>query len=277
MQIIPSPNLTPYIKHYLFLDFMNIHNDLFRIFADGNTGIVFCIGSGALYRDGMKLPKVFCYGQITDYRELQIIGSLKLIIAVFRPFGMSRILNTSAGELKNKIVDLESVLGNSIRYLHDFVFEKTSNLRVTESLNGFFSQLLKDFETRLYPMVMATTNWIMARNGLFKAEELIDFAGYNQRTIERAFHNLVGIAPKKLGSIIRLHHFLGEIKGTGNKYNFTSNVFDAGYFDQAHLIREFRKITGLTPTTYHIKSTHLAVNVIVLPDENVQSEITLII
>lgn len=277
MQIIPSPNLTLYIKHYLFLDLMNIDNGLFRTFADGNTGIVFSIGSGALYRDGMKLPQVFCYGQITDYRELEIIGSLKLIIAVFRPFGMSRILNMSAGELKNRIVDLESVLGNNLKNLHDILSNEVSNLKMTESLNGFFSQLLKDFETRLYPMVMAATNWIMTRNGLFKAEELIDFAGYNQRTIERAFHNLVGIAPKKLGSIIRLHHFLGEIKGTGSKYNFTSNVFDAGYFDQAHLIREFRKITGLTPTTYHVKSTHLAVNVIVLPDENVQSEITLTI
>jgi AraC-like DNA-binding protein len=256
---------------------MNIDNGLFRIFADGNTGIVFSIGSGALYRDGIKLPKVFCYGQITDYRELQTIGSLKLIIVVFRPFGMSKILNTSAGELKNKIVDLESVLGNSVRTLDDFLCKKVSNLEMAESLNSFFSQLLKEFETRLYPMVMAATNWIMERNGLFKAEELIDFTGYNQRNIERAFHNLVGIAPKKLGSIIKLHHFLGEIKGTGSKYNFTSNVFDAGYFDQAHLIREFRKITGLTPTTYHVKSTHLAVNVIVLPDENVQSEVILTI
>jgi AraC-like DNA-binding protein len=271
MQIISSPNLIPYIKHYLFLDLINIDNGLFRTFADGNTGIVFSIGSGALYRDGIKLPKVFCYGQITDYRELQTIGSLKLIIAVFRPFGMSKILNTSAGELKNKIIDLESVLGNNVRTLDDFLCKKVSNLEVAESLNSFFSQLLKEFETRLYPMVMAATNWIMERNGLFKAEELIDFTGYNQRNIERAFHNLVGIAPKKLGSIIKLHHFLGEIKGTGSKYNFTSNVFDAGYFDQAHLIREFRKITGLTPTTYHVKSTHLAVNVIVLPDENVQS------
>lgn len=277
MQIISSPNLIPYIKHYLFLDLMNIDNGLFRIFADGNTGIVFSIGSGALYRDGIKLPKVFCYGQITDYRELQTIGSLKLIIVVFRPFGMSKILNTSAGELKNKIVDLESVLGNSVRTLDDFLCKKVSNLEMAESLNSFFSQLLKEFETRLYPMVMAATNWIMERNGLFKAEELIDFTGYNQRNIERAFHNLVGIAPKKLGSIIKLHHFLGEIKGTGSKYNFTSNVFDAGYFDQAHLIREFRKITGLTPTTYHVKSTHLAVNVIVLPDENVQSEVILTI
>lgn len=277
MQIISSPNLIPYIKHYLFLDLIHIENGLFRTFADGNTGIVFTIGSGALYRDGIKLPKVFCYGQITDYRELQIIGSLKLIIAVFRPFGMSKVLNTSAGELKNKIVDLESVLGNSVKTLDHFLYEKSSNLEMSESLNNFFSQLLKEFESRLYPMVMAATNWIMERNGLFKAEELIDFTGYNQRNIERAFHNLVGIAPKKLGSIIRLHHFLGEIKGTGSKYNFTSNVFDAGYFDQAHLIREFRKITGLTPTTYHVKSIHLAVNVIVLPDENVQSEVILTI
>lgn len=277
MQIIPSHNLVPYIKHYLFLDLMDIHNGLFRTFADGNTGIVFCLGTGALYRDGSKLPKIFCYGQITDYRELEARGSLKLIIAVFRPFGMSSILNTSAGELKDKIVDLESVLGNRTRTLHDCLCETTSNLQVAENLNNFFSGLLKGFEIRLYPMVAAATNWIMARNGLFKSEELIDFTGHNQRAIERAFHNLVGIAPKKLGSIIRLHYFLGEIRGTGSKYNFTPKVFDSGYFDQAHMIREFRKITGLTPTAYHVKSTHLAVNVIVLPDENVQSEIILTI
>jgi len=275
MQIIPSPILAPYIKHYLFLDLVNIDSGLLRTFADGNTGIVFSIGTGALYRDGIKLPKAFCYGQITNYRELESIGSLKLIIAVFRPFGMSQILNISAAELKDKIVDLSSVIGDSATTLHHFLSDELPHVQMVESLNHFFGKLIKNIETRLYPMVTAATHWIMARKGLFKAEELMDFTGHHQRTIERAFHTFVGIAPKKLGSIIRLHHFLGEIKGTGSQYNFTQNVFEAGYFDQAHLIREFKKITGLTPTTYHVKSTHLAVNFIVLPDENVQSDVIL--
>lgn len=275
MQICPSPILVPYIKHYLFLDLVNIDSGLLRTFADGNTGIVFSIGTGALYRDGIKLPKAFCYGQITNYKELEAIGFLKLIIIVFRPFGMSRILNTSAAELKDKIVDLPSVIGNSVNTLHHLLSDEMPYVQMVESLNHFFEKLIKNFETRLYPMVMAATDWIIARNGLFKAEELINFTGHQQRTIERAFNTLVGIAPKKLGSIIKLHHFLGEIKGTGKPYNFTPNVFEAGYFDQAHLIREFRKITGLTPTTYHVKSTHLAVNFIVVPDENVQSDVIL--
>ena len=275
MQISPSPTLAPYIKHYLFLDLVNIDRGLLRTFADGNTGIVFSIGTGALYRDGVRLPKTFCYGQITNYRELKAAGSLKLIIVVFRPFGMSRILNTSAVELKDKIVDLPSVIGNSANTLYHLLSDEMPHVQMVESLNHFFGKLIKNFETRLYPMVMAATDWIIARNGIFKAEELIDFTGYQQRTIERAFQTLVGIAPKKLGNIVRLHHFLGEIKGTGKQYNFTQNVFEAGYFDQAHLIREFRKITGLTPTTYHVKSTHLAVNFIVVPDENVQSDVIL--
>lgn len=270
MQIIPSPNLTPYIKHYLFLDLMDFHNGLFRTFADGNTGIVFCLGDGALYKDGIKLPKVFCYGQMTDYRVLETTGTLRLIIAVFRPFGMSSILHTPAGELKNKIIDLESVIDNSVSIIYEALCETASNLEIAKNLNDYFSILLQKREVHMFPMIAAATNWIAERNGLFKAEELIHFTGYSQRTIERAFHNLVGLAPKKLGGIIRLHHFLGEVRGTGNKYNFTPKVFDSGYFDQAHMIREFRKITGLTPTTYHVKSKRLAVNVIVLPDENIQ-------
>ena len=89
MQILPSPELRAFIKHYLFISSVAPLANVLRIFGDGNTGIVFCLGSTLLSTDQDKLPKTFVYGQITDHKTLSANGTILLCIVVFHPFGMN--------------------------------------------------------------------------------------------------------------------------------------------------------------------------------------------
>lgn len=123
MQIIPLPHLRPYIKHYLFLDICLAQHGQLRIFADGNTGIVFCLGPGALFNDGRQLPKAFIYGQIADYRTFESNGPISLLIVVFRPFGMHGLLRFPTWELKNNMIDLEAILGMGVHSVQERLHE----------------------------------------------------------------------------------------------------------------------------------------------------------
>lgn len=271
MQIIPKSNLHRYIKHYLFIDNADHKTRQIRIFADGNTGVVFCTGGCKLYKNGEKLPDVFLYGQLQDFTTVETSGCLQLIIAVFKPYGLNGMFGIPAWEINNKTIDLELMSVPAVRNINDILFCKQSKHQIAEQLNIFFTHILMVRKHELSDVVLAANDFMLSRKGIFTAKELTEYTGYGQRNIERLFKNKVGISPKKLGGIIKLHYFLGEIRHANHHNTLTPLVYDAGYYDQAHLIRECRKITGFTPSAYHLKHFKLAVNVVDLLVENIQS------
>lgn len=269
MQILPSPHLRPFIKHYLFISSAETLTKVLRIFSDGNTGVVFCLQTALYSEDYDELPRSFVYGQISDHKTLRTNGAISLAIAVFHPFGMSSLLGIQATLLKNILVDSQEIFGSDVNHLQERLQVLQSRENMVQVLNHFFSSR-KPFNPKLYPIVSTATQWMLTQKGLFTAKELLDYTGWQQRSLERAFNDIVGLSPKKLGGIIRLHHFLGEVRKIKINEDLTPLVYDSGYYDQAHLIRQFKQITGITPTAYQKICKPLAVNLVLFADENVQ-------
>jgi AraC-like DNA-binding protein len=55
-----------------------------------------------------------------------------------------------------------------------------------------------------------------------------------------------GLTPKRLSRVLRFRHAC-RIARAAKRPNWSDIALEAGYFDQAHLIRDFHKFTGLTP------------------------------
>lgn len=75
-----------------------------------------------------------------------------------------------------------------------------------------------------------------------RVERLADELGLSERQLRRRFLAAVGYGPKTLQRVLRLRRFLA-----GAERSIAGAAFDAGYADQAHLGRECRALTGLTP------------------------------
>jgi len=74
------------------------------------------------------------------------------------------------------------------------------------------------------------------------AEEL----GVSERHLRRVFRETVGVSPKAFAKIARFHRALGAAREDGCA-GWAGIAAAAGYYDQAHLIAEFRAIAGVTP------------------------------
>ncbi|MGH9662021.1 MAG: helix-turn-helix domain-containing protein, partial [Bryobacteraceae bacterium] len=70
--------------------------------------------------------------------------------------------------------------------------------------------------------------------------------GMSERQLERAFADRVGISPKLLARIDRFQRALRAVEEAG--VSGAAVAADLGYYDQAHLIRDFREFTGSTPS-----------------------------
>ncbi len=88
---------------------------------------------------------------------------------------------------------------------------------------------------------------IRQAKGTIKIAALAQKLNISQSRFEKRFRKIVGASPKKFASIIRLRQVLSQVeKGD----NFTAGALDAGYFDQAHFIKDFKSFTGQTPEQF---------------------------
>jgi len=70
--------------------------------------------------------------------------------------------------------------------------------------------------------------------------------GISERHLRRLFHDTLGISPKTFAKLARFRRALRAARTT-HPANWANVALDAGYYDQAHLIAEFRTIAGATP------------------------------
>jgi AraC-like DNA-binding protein len=70
--------------------------------------------------------------------------------------------------------------------------------------------------------------------------------GMSERHLRRVFREVVGVSPKAFAKLTRFHHAL-RAAGADRRASWASIAAASGYYDQAHLIAEFRAIAGVTP------------------------------
>lgn len=80
---------------------------------------------------------------------------------------------------------------------------------------------------------------------LLRVAQLCERFGMTERTLQRLTQRRLGLSPKWLIRRRRLHEAAGRLRDPATE--LAALAADLGYTDQAHLTRDFRAATGLTP------------------------------
>ena len=80
-----------------------------------------------------------------------------------------------------------------------------------------------------------------------RVDTLASALGFSERQLQRRFLAAVGYGPKTLQRVLRLRRFLSAGADAARLDGLAAAAAGAGYADQAHLTRECRALTGLTP------------------------------
>ena len=264
MQFPPSPAWSFCIKHYLFLK-CNYSRPL-RLFSDGNTGMVFIIrGQLKIKKKGSPdveiLPDAFVYGQLDSYCDIFSQDETEMLIIVFQPYGFFSLCGIPADELKTQIIDAYSLFGHQIYLLNDALQSAGGYTQAISVVEGYFVGLgkrSKAISHQLGPIVKT----IVQVKGGSTVNELTKLTGYSERQLERLFHHSIGISPVRYLQIVRLHYFLSLMRPAPKTGSLTVAGLESGYYDQPHLIHNFKQITGLTPGQYLSTASALTVNLI---------------
>ncbi|WP_430817082.1 helix-turn-helix domain-containing protein [Carboxylicivirga sp. RSCT41] len=109
--------------------------------------------------------------------------------------------------------------------------------------NRFLSKEQSGYDSFSFPGSYNPSNNYSAVN---LAEEL----GLSYRTLHRHFNNKVGISPKEYLKLIRIDNTCKLIAHTPD-FSWSNIMDKGGYYDQAHFIREFKQMMGMTPSNWH--------------------------
>jgi AraC-like DNA-binding protein len=76
--------------------------------------------------------------------------------------------------------------------------------------------------------------------------------GCSRKHLVAQFHEQIGAAPKTIARILRFQHAvrLFHAASDTNPVSGADVALACGYFDQAHFIKDFRQLSGITPTEY---------------------------
>jgi AraC-like DNA-binding protein len=83
--------------------------------------------------------------------------------------------------------------------------------------------------------------------------EIADDIGWSRKHLADRVRDAIGIGPRSFRRLLRFQGLTGMLTGFAEP-DWAGLAVDAGYFDQSHLIREFREFAGMTPTEYMAKS-----------------------
>lgn len=94
--------------------------------------------------------------------------------------------------------------------------------------------------------VLEAVYYILKKSGVVSISELLGHVDVHQRQLERVFSEYIGVPPKKMADLVRYQNVWRDVfyGRTGASHDI---VYDYGYYDQAHLLHDFKRYHGMTP------------------------------
>ncbi|HEY1462726.1 MAG TPA: helix-turn-helix domain-containing protein [Terriglobales bacterium] len=190
-------------------------------------------------------PEVLLAGPSTKVKGDLIYPRLIRTFTIhFHPAGLHALFRIPIYPLADKALPGESVLGREVSHLFNRLQNAVADEELAEAADEFLSQQLR--RTIEFSPVELAARWMRRRHGNVDLVLLARQCNLSLRQFERQFRECVGVAPKLFSRVARLEFTLLR-KQTNPGLSWTEVASDAGYFDQAHLIRDTRLLAGAAP------------------------------
>lgn len=193
------------------------------------------------------LGDAYVLGPRTRAKFKRATGFLRATAIQFKPGWSPSLFGVPAHALTDHMVTLDELWGDR---------DITADLVAARSVPAILERLSRAVAMR---STSESSSARLARRAarMFEGAEtrvqiVAEQLGVTARHLRRAFVESVGVGPKEFARGARLQR---AIRGSAHSNDWAAIARDAGYYDQAHLIGDFRDLVGLTPSAYRARQT----------------------
>lgn len=249
----PAEELSEFIEHYWFVtstpaDPVDIRVD---VFVDARADLVF--NFEAPYRREVIGGAVQTHANSNlDAQRLEPIrilqrGHVRITGVRFRLGGLAPFVRVALSRFTGRTVPVEDAFGveageleTSLRQVGDLDTQK-------KLLDAFFLRRLRF--TKSFGRFRCAVDACSRSGGAATVDALSSAAGVSPRQVDRLFARHLGIPPKTLARVLRFQQALKRLMRDPG-CSLAAIATEAGYFDQAHFVKDFRRMSGGVPRGY---------------------------
>jgi AraC-like DNA-binding protein len=247
----PPPALRPYVECVWTISGPRVSSRRAaeRVVPDGCPELIVHLGDPFARRvDGRWVvqPRAFLAGTLSRPWLLRAGRRVDTLGIRFRPGETTGILPLSMAGASDRELPLAGIVGRAaaVALVRTLRSARTAAERFAAAERWLAARLA---EARPRRMTSArAVALIREAGGQARIDDVARALGWSRRRIERAFARDLGIRPKVYARIVRLNTVLATLDDT-ERPRAVDLALDAGYFDQAHLLRDFRILAGRTP------------------------------
>ncbi|MVT08738.1 AraC family transcriptional regulator [Chitinophaga tropicalis] len=238
-EFLPHPQLQSYIYCYWQLQTTQALSEQFnyRVVADGCIDIYFELNNP---------QDSYVMGFCKKFTEFPLDNSFNYVGIRFLPTMFPQLFKINARELSNRYEHLDNVIPATATFIKNNLHIEQKPAEIKKTFDAYFlahlSRTTFDNDSRLYEAIQ-----IILRNlGVIDVEHDLN-NGISSRQLRRLFEYYIGDTAKTFSKVVRFQNIL-KAKPSSQSLRSNKLFFDAGYYDQAHFIKEFKNFYGVTPS-----------------------------
>ncbi len=218
-----------------------------RVLPDGAVRLVIHLPGpdGARAAD----PAALIVGASDAHRMVRLRGSMHGLSMTLLPGATMALFHLPAGELLGRSLSFQDLLGDEAVAMHERLVAAPDD---TSRVNVLWNLLLhkrRRVQAHGAPAVSSAIRQITSASRRAPLRDVAESVGVGERRLQQLFYEQVGLSPRALGRLARLHHLLRTLR-MERKVRWAELAADCGFYDQSHLISEFRALCGMTPTEF---------------------------
>lgn len=235
----PTPACEPFVEHFWRQQGQSTPTGrAWRIIPELNPHLIFVVS-----REGCRLhARCFLVGPRSRYADVATAHRILTCGARLRPGALPHLTGLPSSDFTDQSVPVAAVFGARGEWLMEQLGEARSCKRVLEIIADFLRGVWTG-EGRAASLPL---------DGCNRVEELAAQTGLSLRTLHCRLTQDIGLSPKRILRIQRLHRSL-ELSQAGS-CGWAHVAASAGFADQAHMTREFVDLLGEPPTVWRQRS-----------------------
>ena len=239
---LPSPLLKAFVKSHQLLTGQNNQSpsNNWYILPDNSAHLIFCLYE----KNGPLTPRLSIVGPRTQHKLINRYRRHLTLITTFRPGAISFFNQHPTKEFTDQAGQASQLLDGVNDDFMDKMFEAAKRketgtlIQLVEKLllanqthNAQISRFLEEFQ-------------LIKTSPLIKVRDMANQLGISERHLRTLCLKYIGQSPKDFLQIIR---FTNSLLISNQHREWSAIAYDAGYFDQSHMIAAYQRMCGTSP------------------------------
>lgn len=219
-----------------------------RVLPDGAVRLVFNFGDAPSAGGGDGLA-VEAIGASAAPAVVRMRGKVEGLSVTLRPGAAACLLGLPAGEIGGGAVHLDALWRGEGSALLERMAEAPGDAQRVALLHAALLHRLRGSRIAGNDIATHAARLIAASEGRLPLRDAAAAVGVGERRLQQLFHAHVGLSPRAWSRLARMHGCLRTLRRRPAP-DWADLALEGGFYDQSHLVNEFRALCGVTPTEF---------------------------